>query len=34
MAGDKNENAVWAFQQNYHNNHFVVTPNKMVGYAI
>ena len=41
MAGDKNKQSIWArllsllalttsFQQNYHNNQFVVTPNEMV----
>ena len=41
MAGDKNKNAIWAlllcflvfittFQQTYHNNQIVVTPNEMV----
>ena len=33
-AGDKNENGIWTFQQNYHYNHLVVTPNGMVHYAI
>ena len=42
MAGDKNKHTIWAlllsllalttsFQQNYHNNQLVVTPNEMVG---
>ena len=42
MPGDKNKHAIWAlllsllalttiFQQNYHNNQLVVTPNEMVG---
>ena len=39
MAGDRNKNAILAlllllittFQQNYHNNQLVETPNKMVG---
>ena len=42
MAGDKKKNALWplllsllafitTFQQNYHNNQLVVTPNEMVG---
>ena len=42
MAGEKTENAIWAFQffllvlisifqQNYHNNHLVLTLNEMVG---
>ena len=42
MAGDKNKNTIWAlllsllalttsFQQNYHNNQLVATPNEMVG---
>ena len=42
MAGDKNKHTIWAlllsllalttsFQQNYHNNQLVVTPNDMVG---
>ena len=42
MAGDKTENAIWAFQffllvlisifqQNYHNNRLVLTLNEMVG---
>ena len=41
MAGDKNKHTIWAlllsllaltttFQQNYHNNQLVVTPNEMV----
>ena len=41
-AGDKNEHTIWAlllsllalttfFQQNYHNNQVVVTPNELVG---
>ena len=43
MVGDKNKNAIWTlllsllllkttFQQNYHYNLLVVTPNKMVGF--
>ena len=42
MAGDKNKHTIWAlllsllastttFQQNYHNNQLVATPNEMVG---
>ena len=42
MAGDKNKHTIWdlllsllalttSFQQNYHNNQLVVTPNDMVG---
>ena len=42
MAGNKNKHTIWAlllsllalttsFQQNYHNNQLVITPNEMVG---
>ena len=42
MAGDKNKHTIWAlllsllaltttFQQNYHNNQLVATPDEMVG---
>ena len=41
MASDKNKHKIWAlllylmaltsFQQNYHNNRLLVTPNEMVG---